>query len=481
MIYVKLSIRNARRSLGNYLLYIGTRIVLLGVMEVSNCVAIMGELAGFQTISLPLLITVIQVVLIGYIDEFMLKQRAKEFASYLLLGIGKKKLANLYLCEILLIGVLCFLAGTTIGFLAYGFLGFHTALHEIKWYVFLYGKSMLYTFCYFCLVEIICGFGLKKRFEKLQIRELMYEKSRNQYMKKKVHYKKWGMIFLFSFICMTGCVCGIVFLPEDYIVYAVAFVAIPLLMAVVAFYEWIFSFLHAHRRTKSIYLFQQNRLYIMAGMTSDFKTAAIINAVFCMCFLFSAAAFVTGRMMLQPGFCFFDTQTCAGEAGHLGCAGSLPCLKADWLLPALAHSCPQGAGSLLCLKADWQQWMGIAQICICIIFSTIYFSMLSLQKIIELRQDSKNNQILHYLGKSSRQIEALVKQLIIIKLTMPMIMALLVFLICLPLLNIKMNLVLPAAMHNVIFKFAGEYFLCVGFFYSCCFLMIKVMGRQYYR
>lgn len=180
MIYVKLSIRNARRSLGNYLLYIGTRIVLLGVMEVSNCVAIMGELAGFQTISLPLLITVIQVVLIGYIDEFMLKQRAKEFASYLLLGMGKKKLANLYLCEILLIGVLCFLAGTTIGFLAYGFFAFHTALHEIKWYVFLYGKSMLYTFCYFCLVEIICGFGLKKRFEKLQIRERMYEKSRNQ-------------------------------------------------------------------------------------------------------------------------------------------------------------------------------------------------------------------------------------------------------------------------------------------------------------
>jgi len=37
-----------------------------------------------------LLITIIQIVLMGYIDTFMLKQRAKEFANYLLLGMRKK-------------------------------------------------------------------------------------------------------------------------------------------------------------------------------------------------------------------------------------------------------------------------------------------------------------------------------------------------------------------------------------------------------
>jgi hypothetical protein len=37
--------------------------------------------AGFQTIALPLLIVVIMVVLVNYINIFIVKQRAKEFAS----------------------------------------------------------------------------------------------------------------------------------------------------------------------------------------------------------------------------------------------------------------------------------------------------------------------------------------------------------------------------------------------------------------
>lgn len=35
--------------------------------------------------------------LVGYIDTFMLKQRAKEFASYLLLGMEKRRLTRLFL------------------------------------------------------------------------------------------------------------------------------------------------------------------------------------------------------------------------------------------------------------------------------------------------------------------------------------------------------------------------------------------------
>ena len=73
MIYLRLSIRNAKRSFRDYLLYVVTMTILLAIMEISNCIAIMGELADLQTISLPLLITMIQVVLIGYIDNFILK------------------------------------------------------------------------------------------------------------------------------------------------------------------------------------------------------------------------------------------------------------------------------------------------------------------------------------------------------------------------------------------------------------------------
>lgn len=433
--YLKLSIRNARRSFTNYLLYVVTMTVLLAIMEVSNCITVIGELAGFQVISLPLLIAVIQIVLVGYIDTFMLKQRAKEFASYLLLGMEKKRLTWLFLCEVLLIGFCCYIAGTTIGFSLYGFWYFREPLHEMKHCGFLYGKSMFYTFLLFCLIETVCSFRLRRRLDKLQIRELMYERNRNQGVKNIGDYKKWGVIFCLSFVCFIGCVCGIVFLPEVYIVYPVSVTAIPLLISVFAFYKWAFGYLYAYRRIKSVRIYEKDRLYITANITSNIKTSAMVNAVFCICFLFSGCSFVTGMLMLHLEFQLFDTAM--------------------------------------------RRWMGTSQISICIVFLVIYFSILSLQQIMEIRQNSKSNRIMRCMGKSDKQIARLVNQQIAIKLSAPMIMALLIVLFCVPLLNGKMNLILPASLNNILLKLTGEFGSCIVVFYICYFGIVNAMSKRY--
>lgn len=435
MMYLKLSIRNAKRSFINYLLYVATMTVLFAIIEVSNCIAIIGELAGFQVISLPLLIAVIQIVLVGYIDTFMLKLRAKEFANYLLLGMEKKKLTRLFLCEVLLIGFFCYLAGATIGFAIYGFWYFREPLHDMKHCGFLYGKSMFYTFMFFCFIKIVCSFRLKQRLNKLQIRELMYEGKRNQGAKNIENYKKWGFIFFFCFACLIGCIYGIVFLPEAYIVYPISVAAIPLLISVFAFYKWAFGCLYVQRRMKSAKIYQKDILYITSNVTSNFKTSAIVNTIFCVCFLFSSCSFITGILMLQPEFQLFDT--------------------------------------------TMQRWMGTSQISICIVFLVIYFSILSLQQIIEVRQNSKSNQIMRCMGKSNKQIERLVNQQIAIKLFSPMIMALLIILLCIPLLNGKMNLILSTSLNNILFKLTGEFGVCIIIFYICYFGIVSAMSKQY--
>ena len=434
--YLKLSIRNARRSFINYLLYIVTMTVLLSIIEVSNCIAIIGESAGFQVISLPLLIAVIQIVLVGYIDLFLLKQRAKEFASYLLLGMEKKRLTRLFLCEVLLIGFCCYMAGTTIGFSIYGFWYFREPLHEMKRCGFLYGKSMLYTFLSFCLIETVCSLRLKQRLDKLQIRELIYERNRNQDAENIRNYKKWGTIFFLCFVCFIGCVCGIVFLPEVYIVYPVSVTAIPLLISVFAFYKWVFGYLYAYRQMKSVRIYQKDWLYLTANVTSNFKTAAMVNAVFCVCLLFSGGSFVTGMLILQPEFQLFDTAV--------------------------------------------RQWMGTSQISICIVFLVIYFSILSLQQLIEVRQYSKSNQIMRCMGKSNKQIAGLMNKQTAIKLSSPMIMTLLIVLFCVPLLNVKMNLMLPAALNNILLKLTGEFGACIAVFYICYFGIVSAMSKRYF-
>ena len=173
----------------------------------------------------------------------------------------------------------------------------------------------------------------------------------------------------------------------------------------------------------------------MANVTSNFKTAAMGNAVFCICFLFSGGSFVTGMLILQPEFQLFDTAV--------------------------------------------RQWMGTSQISICIVFLVIYFSILSLQQIIEIRQNSKSNQIMRCMGKSDKQIARLVNQQIAIKLSSPMIMALLIILFCIPLLNGKMNLILPASLNNILFKLTGEFGACIVVFYICYFGIVSAMSRRY--
>lgn len=218
-------------------------------------------------------------------------------------------------------------------------------------------------------------------------------------------------------------------------VYPISVVAIPLLISVFSFYKWAFGYLYAYRRMKSVGIYQKDRLYITANVTSNFKTAAVMNAVFCVCFLFSGCSFVTGILMLQPEFELFDTAV--------------------------------------------QQWMGTSQISICIVFLVIYFSILSLQLMIEVRQNSKNNRIMRCMGKSREQIARLVNQQIAMKLTSPMIMAFLIILFCIPLLNEKMNFILPVSLNNILFKLTGEFGVCILFFYSCYFGIVSAMSKRY--
>ena len=434
--YLKLSLRNAKRSVVDYLLYIVTMIILLSIMEVSNGIAIMGNVkAGFQTISLPVLITIILIILVGYIDTFMLKQRAKEFANYLLLGMEKRKLSRLFLWEFFFIGIICFVAGGMIG------LGICEILTAVilpggkESNILLSGMSLMQTFLYFCFVQGVCAFRIKRRMDKLEIQELMHEKERNQKMVNNLSYRKWGIILIADLVCLIGLLCGIVFLPEYMGFPIISIIAIPLLCFIFAFYKWFYGYLYAIRKKVSDFLYHDNRLYILAQITSNTKTSAIMNGVFCICLIFSAMAFFVGIIMLQMDIELFDKNT--------------------------------------------MQWFGFLQISICIIFIVIYFSILSLQQIIELKRETKSIRILHYIGKSDKQVKDLVKKQIAFRLLLPMLVTFFLLAFSIPLLNLKMNLLLPITMHNILLNAAGWFILCFLLFYFCYFFITYTISRQY--
>lgn len=76
----KLAWRNACRSAGDYFVYVMTVIILAALLCVAHCVAALGQRqAGFQTTSLPLLIVVILVLLVGVLNRFIVAQRLRSW------------------------------------------------------------------------------------------------------------------------------------------------------------------------------------------------------------------------------------------------------------------------------------------------------------------------------------------------------------------------------------------------------------------
>ena len=434
--YLKLSIRNAKRSIVDYLLYIATMVILLSIMEVSNCIAIIGNMqAGFQTVSLPILITIILVILVGYIDTFMLKQRAKEFANYLLLGMEKNELSFVFLCEFFIIGIVCFVIGAMIGLITFMVLSATVLPKADETKILLFGKSLLHTFFYFCLAEGMCSFRIKCNMDKLQIRELIYEKDRNQNIKNSNSYKRWGYVFSVNFLCFIGILCGIVFLPEQIAFPTISVISIPLLCLIFAFYKYIMGYLYAIRQKQFSFLYHKNRLYMTAQITAGLKTNAVFNSVFCICLLFSAVSFFFGALMFQSSVKIFDV--------------------------------------------DKQQWMGFVQISLCIIFIVIYFSILSLQQIIELRREAKSIKVLYYVGKSGKQVKELIKTQIAIQLLLPMVLTFFILLVSVPLVNLKLNMILPNIMHNMLLSFAVWFAICFILFYFCYFFIVYTISKRY--
>ena len=163
--YLKLALRNAKRSMADYLLYIFLMVVLSSIIYSSNFLANLGGIrAGFQTVSLPLVVVIVMAVLADWINTFIVKQRAKEFATYMLLGMEKDKLSLMFLCELCIVGMGCFLGGTALG-MGLGFVCFYFWLGDggIGSAAEIMAKSCIQSFGYFCLIEILSFFLMKQK------------------------------------------------------------------------------------------------------------------------------------------------------------------------------------------------------------------------------------------------------------------------------------------------------------------------------
>ena len=122
----KLAVRNTKRSIKDYLIYLITVTASFSLIFAFNLVANSDEIVklcssmdAFKNSLFAVNILIIFVIcfLINYTTKFMFEKRSKELGTYMLLGIKKKKVAHLLVTENILLGFLAFVLSIPLGFL----------------------------------------------------------------------------------------------------------------------------------------------------------------------------------------------------------------------------------------------------------------------------------------------------------------------------------------------------------------------------
>lgn len=131
MTLFNISLKNIRKSFKNYLIFFITTIFGVAIFYVFNSLSDQAVMLKINESSVSLIDTLGRVMsvisvfvavvlgfLIVYANTFLIKRRNKEFGIYLILGMGKVKVAAILIIETVVIGIISMAAGLIVGIAA---------------------------------------------------------------------------------------------------------------------------------------------------------------------------------------------------------------------------------------------------------------------------------------------------------------------------------------------------------------------------
>ena len=209
----KLALRNVKRSMRDYLVYLITMIAVAAMMfafnslifskdiqEMCSEAMVLGAMLGMATFFIVLIVA----WLINYMARFMLEKRSREFATYLLIGLKKKELSRLYMKENLLIGTVALILGIGLGTLLQQIImtvfysifseDYHLRIQMNGWCLFM-------TVCCYYACYLFALRRNRKMFKKMTIAELLRMDRKNDEIKpghEKI--KQWLFLLAVAYI-----------------------------------------------------------------------------------------------------------------------------------------------------------------------------------------------------------------------------------------------------------------------------------------
>lgn len=207
----KLALRNVRRSMKDYFLYILTITIIFSLLYAFNMIVYSDDIMMlsdlmrsmfYAVITVSIIIVFVTGWLVHYMNKFMLQRRSKEFGTYMMLGISNKAISKLFLMENVIMGAI----SLVIGILAGSFL--YQVFTLIIMHIFEANYEVRLSFSFPALgltvvyVILTYSFSLlrtKRKLKKMKVYDLLYAEKQNETMKLKNSKGNW-LVFIASIL-----------------------------------------------------------------------------------------------------------------------------------------------------------------------------------------------------------------------------------------------------------------------------------------
>ena len=272
--YAKLFRNNIKKALRDYMIYFFTLVIsstlffaFLSLTSQYNDI-LDGDgnysLALFQnTIRYAVLaISIIFVALIRYINNYMLKQRSREFSVYMILGMEQRTVAKHFFGETFVFGMAAVAAGCIVGTILSGIVTtfvMRTITAAASFRLGFYSDTILVTLLFFAATFLLVGAWNVRRIYKIKLIDLLNEKKINEGQGKKKRYYIisfviavlcFGMVgvVLYQFTNMNGIYAGSI--PEEISNRYQAVAVVAAIIGIFALYHAVTFIITAIRRRK---------------------------------------------------------------------------------------------------------------------------------------------------------------------------------------------------------------------------------------
>ena len=301
-----LSIRNAKRQTKEYLIYFITLALSTSLMYALNALIFSKDILSAinidTSIRFMIIITSVIVVLIlswltGYMMNFMLKKRSKEFGTYMVLGIENKEIVKLFRTENFLIATFALIVGYLGGMFTFQILkAIVTNLIGLEYKISLTFslESILLTALYSILIYSISIVRSNKTIKNLKLYELLYFDKHNEEPSIMKNFKGI-LIFCASLLCLSIAMYLFTKTPlgdgQDMSI-GLLFIALFIYCFFISLPAFIVSILEAGN-----WKYKGNRVILLRSFTS--KINSISKTIAFLSIVFSIALFLISMGLIQ--------------------------------------------------------------------------------------------------------------------------------------------------------------------------------------